>query len=307
MFSRRGWWLATGLCLALSVPATASAQSGTVGAGASDAGTHVAKSRYHLKKLTPAQRLRSRGSLTLSRATRFGRLGVRAATASQPTITVKETQFGCALNVVGVSSTTNDTIAWVENYAPSLYSDMLTCQGNNGVTGADAHLEAPNPNCRNPYGQSVHTSPDEQAQFSDGEYILICNTPDDNGSGGSNANNSPYTSYKQGFSCGAVAGVGSDDNTVYRAKTSDSIEFYQNYVDYSGNATQAITTSCLGQLPSSVTVAPTAVAHFVACYQYNPNPGGGTVLGYGETVTFPDRQYSETCTTPNYHPTPAAT
>ncbi len=297
--SRRRCWLAAGVGLCLLLPASASAHAR---AGAQRAGKAqvVAVGRHgHLVWLSHSAWLRSRGSLTLSRIPRFSRVAPRIV-SSQPTITVTGLQFYC--DIGDYADFTSDSIAWVESYAPSLYSDMLTCQTNDGRPVL-AHQENPYPSCYNPFAQSVQRSPCEQAHFADGEAIVISNVPDDNGSGGSNANASPYTFYKQGFSCGAVAGVGSDDNTVYRAKTSDSIEFFQNYVDYNGNPTQAITTSCLGQLPSSVTVdSSTAVAHFIACYQYNPNPGGPNLLGYGETVTYPDRQYSETCTTPNYHP-----
>ncbi len=306
VLARGKWWLgaSVGVCLLLSAAASASAPR----AGAHRAGkVHVVAVRRqgHLVWLSRSAQQWSRRSLTLSRATRFAQHEPRTA-SSVPTITVTGLGFPCSNPPY--SNNTYDTAAWVESYAPSLYSDMATCQGNDGVA-AQSHQELPNPvGCAGWGGvwKSQSTSPTENAQFSDGEWIAICNVPDDNGSGGSNANNSPYTFYQQGFRCGAVAGVGSSDSTVYRAKTNDSIELYQNYVDYNGNSTQAITTSCLGVLPSSVTVSSSPVANFVACYQYNPN-GGSTVLGYGETVTYPDRQWSETCTTPNYHPSPALT
>ncbi len=315
---RAGWWLAAGVGACLMLPATASAAwTGSPASAALAASrdglrptgkVHVIAARRHghLVWYSRSARQRSHRSLTLSRITGFTQRGVRTVT-SVPTITVTETGGSCINEPYAPN--TNDSIAWIESYAPSLWSDVSTCQLNDGQTTM-YHQELPNPvDCYGwkPYWESDNTSPTENAQFPDGEYISICNVPDDNGAGGSNANNSPFTYYNQGFSCGAVAGVGSNDNTVYRAKGNDSIEFFQNYVDYGGNPTQAITTSCMGVLPSSVTVSSAIVAHFLACYETNPNPGGGTLLGYGETVTFPDRQYSETCTIPNYHPVPALT
>ncbi len=302
--SRRRWWLVAGVALCLLVPASASAH--TLARTQRAAKAHVIAMRRHgrVEWFSHSAWLRSHRSVTLSRITRFSRLTPRVV-SSTPTITVTSLGQGCDT----LLGNTSDEITWIDNYAPSLYSDMTTCQGNNGAAVMSHSEYPPKTECSgwSSDWKSQDGGASEQAQFPDGEYIAICNVPDDNGSGGSNANNSPFTFYQQGFSCGAVAGVGPSDNTVYRAKTSDSIEVFQNYVDYNGNPTQAITTSCLGQLPSSVTVSSTPVAHFIACYQYNPNPGGPNVLGYGETVTYPDRQYSETCTTPNYHPVPAAT
>ncbi len=174
--------------------------------------------------------LRSHRSVTLSRITRFSRTTPRIV-AFTPTIVVNLLQYGCT---VGAFGNTHDSIAWTEYYTPSgsPFSDMETCQLNDGKPIL-SHTEAPTPSCVQIIVTVGH-SPCEIAHFLDGEAIIIANVPDDNGSGGSNANASPYTFYNQGFSCGAVAGVGSGDNSVYRAKTNDSIEFFQNYVDYNG-------------------------------------------------------------------------
>ena len=196
-----------------------------------------------------------------------------------------------------------DGMAYVQSY-DSLYGDVLNCVGNNG-----GHTEGnsfyPNPACTNDDPQSVHNAPLEYATFTDGEWLVLCTVPDDNGAGGSQANSegAPYTVYQQGFRCDAAIGVGGSDGTPYLAKTSDSLEYSQTYTETSDGISQsvtALTTTCIGQLPNSVTIDTSAVPHLVSCTQYDPNAPGQVVRGLGETITYPDRQFQETCNVPAY-------
>ncbi len=151
----------------------------------------------------------------------------------------------------------------------------------------------------------MHNAPLEYATFTDGEWLVLCTVPDDNGAGGSQANSegAPYTVYQQGFRCDAAIGVGGSDSTPYLAKTSDSLEYSQTYTETSDGISQsvtALTTTCIGQLPNSVTIDTSAVPHLVSCTQYDPNAPGQVVRGLGETITYPDGQFQETCNVPAY-------
>ena len=177
---------------------------------------------------------------------------------------------------------------------------MLSCVGNDGGN-TESNAFFPSPTCVNSRGDSVDEAPLEVAKFMDGEWMALCTVPDDSGTGGSEANDqhAPYVVYQQGFPCEAAVGTGSSGNSAFIAKTNDSLEYSQTYNE-TGQTVTALTTSCIGQLPSGKTAPSTPVAHLVSCTQYDPKAAGKFVKGLGETITYPDGQFQETCNVPNY-------
>jgi len=219
-----------------------------------------------------------------------------ALTVDQPTINVTDSGGpGCAS--AALTTNTGSFIADFETYAQSLYSDVLDCSGNNGST-TEANAESNGPAC-NLGGESVSSGPFVSATFMDGENALVCNVPDDNGLGDSLANNYPFKVYQQGFACQATAGTGSLDKNAYNTTDNDSIEVYQTYTNYGGLLTSSVVSVCVGQLPSNTQISSQIVTNLVGCSQVNPFTGG-VITGYGESITYPNHQYSEYCDTPNY-------
>ena len=241
-----------------------------------------------------ATRIPRRKHTKLLRLSRGGKLGP-AIRPVDPAPAIGGVQSGFACGTF--QGPTSDSFAYIESYAPSLYSDMLVCSLNNGGNTMSHTESTP---CFNPYAQSAITSPFEDATFMDGESVIVCNTPDDNGAGGSQASSVPYTFYRQGFTCQATVGIGADGNTADNIKNQDSIEFHQDYSPSGGGPTSSITTACVGQLPHNVTPPSQPATHVVGCSQYNPFVPGGVVRGLGLSASYPDGQYSEVCNTPNY-------
>jgi hypothetical protein len=230
--------------------------------------------------------------------------GIRAATfgpTSTPSVTgTGPCTFGAAPPpLTGGPLVTPDGMAYVQAYG-GLAADVLSCVGNNGGN-TEANAFFPSPACNNPAAKSVDDSPVELASFTDGEFMVLCTVQDDDNSGGSQANDqhAPYVVYQQGFPCQAAVGIGSDGNTPHIAKTNDSLEYQQTYSENGQNVT-ALTTSCIGKLASNVTVPSSPVFHLVSCTQYDPNAAGKFVRGLGETITYPDGQFQETCNVPDY-------
>jgi hypothetical protein len=302
VMSRRIWLLVAVLATALAVAATAAAAPrhfkflGGARHPGKPAQKHLIAVRHgrHIHWFSATHGLAKKRLPTIKLSRDLGsRLGTRAFGPTTPP------------NVTGVGTctfgaqTTPDGMNYVQSY-DSLFADALSCTGNNGGI-AETNSFFPNPTCTNGAPQSVSNSPLEYATFTDGEWMLLCTVPDDNGSGGSQANTegAPYVVYQQGFGCQAAVGVGSDDNTPLIVKNNDSLEYSQTYAE-NGQFVTAITTSCIGRLPHSQTVANTPVYHLVSCTQYDPNTPGGFVRGLGETITYPDRQYQETCNDPAY-------
>ena len=206
-----------------------------------------------------------------------------------------------------------DGVSFYEPYGQGtattgLYSDVLTCSGGGWSPPKMAYgpvpLTAGQPGCQFPAenqstqmpisGQFVNA---EYAWFLDGEWGVVCTVPDDPGNGVSNASADPLKFYQQGFRCQVPVGTRSDGQTPLNLKNNDSIEVYQSL----GNNVYSITTTCMGKLPSNVTAPTSSTTHWLGCLEPNPFPGGASIKGYGATVTFPDGQYSETCSVPNYH------
>jgi hypothetical protein len=230
--------------------------------------------------------------IKLSANLRSAAHGIRAfGPTSVPSVT--------AIGSCHIGTDTLEGMTYVQSYG-DLAGDVASCVGNDGGT-AEANSFFPNPSCDLADGKSVHTSPLELAKFVDGEVLVLCTVPDDNGSGGSAANDqlAPYVVYQQGFPCQAAVGAGSSGNSAFIAKTKDSIEYSQTYTE-NGQTVKALTTSCIGQLPAGKTAPSTAVAHLVSCTQYDPFAAGKFVKGLGETITYPDGQFQETCNVPDY-------
>jgi hypothetical protein len=202
----------------------------------------------------------------------------------------------------GAPHVTDDGMSYVQSYG-DLAADVLSCVGHNSETTMD-NSYFPSPACGNSGAKSVDVAPLEIARFTDGEWMALCTVPDDNGAGGSAANDhsnstAAYAVYQQGFTCEVVVGVGSDGSTPFVTRTKDSLEYSQTYTE-NGQDVTAVTTSCIGQLPSGQTAPGTASAHLVSCTQYDPKAPGKVVKGLGETITYPDGQFQETCNVPNY-------
>jgi hypothetical protein len=245
------------------------------------------KTHGHPKKKLPP--------IKLSANVRFAHAGIRAfGPTSEPTVT------GTGSCDFGPTLMTPDGMSYVQSYG-SLKAEVLNCVGNNGAH-AMLNEQYQSPACVNNGGASgADGSPLEVATFMDGEWLALCTVPDRATSGDSQANDqhAPYVVYQQGFPCQAAVGVGSDGNTAFIAKTNDSLEYSQTYTENDQTVT-ALTTSCIGQLSSSTTVPSTPVYHLVSCTQYDPKAPGKFVKGLGETITYPDRQFQETCNVPNY-------
>jgi hypothetical protein len=309
--SNRLWLLAAALIAALTLAAPAAA-----------APKHykvLGKARHHLGKPAHKQLIAVRhghhihwfskthglaktklAPIKLSANVKFAH-GIRAfGPTSAPTVT------GTGSCNFGVPLVTPDGMNYVQSYG-GLFADALNCVGNDGGN-TQSNAFFPSPSCDNGAPQSVHESPTEVAKFMDGEWMILCTVPDDNGAGDSQANDqhAPYVVYQQGFPCQAAVGTGSSGNSAFIAKTKDSLEYSQTYTE-NGQTVTALTTSCIGQLPSGKTAPSAAVAHLVSCTQYDPNAAGKFVRGLGETITYPDGQFQETCNVPNYRNSVACT
>jgi hypothetical protein len=241
--------------------------------------------------------------IKLSANIKFAHAGIRAfGPTSAPTVTgTGSCSFGAP-----VSLSSPDGMTYVQSYG-DLAADVVNCVGNDGGN-TESNSFFPSPACVNSAGKSVHQSPLEVAKFMDGEWMVLCTIPDDNGSGGSAANDqgAPYAVYQQGFPCQAAVGTGSSGNSAFIAKTNDSLEYSQTYTE-NGQTVKALTTSCIGRLPNNKTAPSTPVAHLVSCTQYDPFAPGKFVRGLGETITYPDGQFQETCNVPNYSNSVACT
>ena len=230
---------------------------------------------------------------------KFAHAGIRAFGPSAFGPTSAPTVTGTGGCDFGAPLVTPDGMSYVQTYG-ALTADVMACVGNDGGN-AESNAFFPSPACSNSGADSVNEAPLEVAKFMDGEWMVLCTVPDDNGSGGSAANtqHAPYVVYQQGFPCEAAVGTGSSGNNAFIAKTNDSLEYSQTYTE-NGQTVKALTTSCIGQLPSNKTAPSTPVAHLVSCTQYDPFAAGKFVRGLGETITYPDGQFQETCNVPDY-------
>jgi len=111
----------------------------------------------------------------------------------------------------------------------------------------------------------------------------------------------PSTITYQGFRCQVTVGQGPSDTTYQNHIVFDSTEFYVPYRVHR-KTRYAVTTNCIGALPTGTVVAPTIVSSKTAhCGQINPFDQHKFISGVGITTTFPDGTFSETCNTPNFH------
>jgi hypothetical protein len=190
------------------------------------------------------------------------------------------------------------------------YSDVLTCSGGGWSPPQTAYgpvpLAAGQPGCQFPAQNQTTQMPiaggfvnAEYVWFIDGEWGVICTVPDDNGSGVSHAGAAPLQFYQQGFKCQVPVAVQGKNGQIVPAnlRNNDSIELYQSL----GNKMYSITTTCIGKLPAGYQPpAGGASTHWLGCLEPNGPAGSGSIKGFGTTVTYPDGQYSETCSVPNY-------
>lgn len=222
--------------------------------------------------------------------------------AAGSSISVKRQGFHCNF-VGGALSTMFNTVdgtTFIESYAmggKTLYSDTLVCQGIAGPASR-THAEFGGELCSDSDAKSVPGASSEIATFKDTEVVFVCNNPDDDGAGHSNADAVPLGYVNQGFPCPASVGSGANGNTMLMVHTADSIEVDQTYSTYTGGTATSTTTTCIGQLPKSATAPKGDVAHQVTCAQANPS-GGPVIQSTGISATYPDGQYSQTCNVPN--------
>jgi hypothetical protein len=205
-----------------------------------------------------------------------------------------------------------DGMSFYESYGlgantTGLYSDVLTCSGGGWTPpqtaygpvplvpgGAGCEFPAENQSTQMPIpGGFVNA---EYVWFVDGEWGVICTVPDDNGAGVSHAGGDPLHVYQQGFRCQVPVATGAQGTVPDNLRNNDSIELYQSL----GNKLYSVTTTCIGKLPPGVKAPTSSTTHWLACLEPNGPAGSGSIVGYGATVTYPDGQYSETCSDPNY-------
>jgi hypothetical protein len=210
--------------------------------------------------------------------------------------------FGAALSG---PVTTRDSLYSYEPYsagADRLWDDATVCVSS-GDTATTAHQEVAAPACKAPEFKSVDSANAEVADFPDGQAIIACSVPDDNGAGKSNANSTLFHFLRQDFPCAAAVDAGSAGATHLQLTTSSSVEVDDTYTTYLGGTTTSIMTVCVGELGSSG-AAPSSDTHRqVACQQGSPW-GGATIPGEAITATFTDGQYAEECITPDIAPPP---
>jgi hypothetical protein len=291
------------LVAALAAPTAASAHSRPTAVRGHHSKVHVIAVRrgHRLVWLNKRiQRLDRRLSHEqISRRGHARRFEFRRLPTTSESLTVN---FTGQTNCIGRGS--YNTLNYTLNYGAGLGSQTLLCNSYTGAT-SDSHTEGTGCNIAypstGPYGYEASY---DVGTFADGLEYLVCNTPDENSANQSNANAVPFSFYSQGFRCQDTVGTGADGNTPLNIKNSDSIEVYQPYTDYNGDNVTSITTACFGTLPAGVTAPSTSVTHEVGCSEYNPYTTG-YVRSLGETVTYPDGEYAESCNLPNF-PTPSS-
>jgi hypothetical protein len=216
-----------------------------------------------------------------------------------PSITVNDTGFGC-----GTSNTsTTDSINYIESYnqensTSTTYSDMLMCAANLGPGQPVTHTEGAPDSC-GLFGQSVSMSPYEATTYADGENFIVCNVPDDNGSGSANSEGSSYTFYSQSMPMEVPVYYGENDTLLKNTSSTDTVEFYQSYDDYNGRPADAITSAASGMVPAPFHVSSSIVTHTLGCSMPNPFKSGN-VGGLGVEATYPDGQWTFVCHLPDY-------
>ena len=203
--SNRMWLLAAALIAALTLAAPAAA-----------APRHykvLAKARHHLGKPAHKQLIAVRHGHHIHW---FSKTHGLAKTKLPPIKLSANVSFAHGIRAFGPTSPPTVTGVGSCNFDPlviarrhqlrsvlrELLADVLTCVGNNGGN-TESNAFFPSPSCDNGAPQSDHESPVILATFVDGEWMALCTVPDDNGSGGSQANDqhAPYVVYQQGFPC----------------------------------------------------------------------------------------------------------
>jgi hypothetical protein len=219
---------------------------------------------------------------------------------AQPSVMITAEGFACQFSGGPVTSPlfSSDDVDSIEHYSSAgqtLYADLEVCQGVGGPA-TTSHSEFGHRLCTDGDAQSVSTGSSDVATFSDTEALDVCSIPDDNGHGSSHADNVPLKFVRQKFSCPVTVETGTSGAKLTKLTTSDSIQVDQTYKRYAGGMATAITTVCVGRLPTGTAATPTDVADQVSCSE--ANPAGGTLSGAGVAATYADGQFSETCNVP---------
>jgi hypothetical protein len=217
-----------------------------------------------------------------------------------PSVTITAEGFACQFSGGPISSPlfSSDDVDSIEPYSSAgktLYADLEVCQGVGGPA-TTSHTEFGHRTCSDVDAKSVSTGSSDVATFADTEALDVCSIPDDDGHGSSNADNVPLNFVRQKFSCPVTLETGTSGAKLTKLTTSDSIQVDQTYKRYAGGVATAITTVCVGRLPTGTAATPTDVADQVACSE--ANPAGGTMSGAGVAATYADGQFSETCNVP---------
>ena len=141
--------------------------------------------------------------IKLSANVKFAHAGIRFAPSARPRSRPRPAP-GAATSELALM--TPDGMSYVQSYG-GLSADVMSCVGHDG--GNRRATVLPEPDLLNNAGaHSVDEFPLEVATFMDGEWMALCTVPDDNGTGGSEANtqHAPYVVYQQGFPCEAAVG-----------------------------------------------------------------------------------------------------
>ena len=221
------------------------------------------------------------------------RPAVTPATA-KPTVSITNVGISCGSFNSGVGIT-DDATTYTESYFADgqyLSNYQLGCVFSGGAATESYNSES---DCG---AVAPDTTMGGEAQFEDGEDILVCGEPDVTSGGSSDANSSPYYEWEYGNSCKATVLTGAKDTTQSKIVTNDQVEWYQPYSDYDGIYVNSDTTACAGTVPGTKAISTTAKAKKVACSEEDPYTGK-KIKGFGVTTTYPDRQFIEICNIPN--------
>jgi hypothetical protein len=302
------------LLAALLVAAAPAAASGAHGSSPLITGVHVTRGT-HAHRLKPESR--AAGWRQLMRFVKryershHGRATSRARTsaATPPKIKVTDKGFACSVpdpsffdGGVGASAfETSDSVEfqlpWRDSANKAQTSLTGTCSGNVSSIASNGNPGTVGFDCL-----SGNTALGMYVVFADGELVDTCDQPtstlkSSEALGGINTG--------LGFKCEATVGEGKDDATPINITNDDSLQYTVIYGPSSaaftpGDLSFAATTACVGSVAKGAKISTKIVTHQVACSQVFGDGTGPAIPSYGISVTYPDGQYSETCTAPDF-------
>jgi hypothetical protein len=224
-----------------------------------------------------------------------------AKTQPQPPVKLDEKGYDCAITQDQPSFPSFDSYLFSQKYAgpngDKEISQTQSCSGNFNEIAPSRKLSSTVTSTETDctvYGPSGEEGTlGAYADFSDGEFVDSCSTP----ATGLGRQILYSGVFDAGFSCEATIGTGSNDKTPLNVRNGDSVEYGLVYETPAFTEPDAsFTTACVGEVPTrTVFNTKKIVVHKVACSEASPI---GPIPASGLSVTFPDGQYSETCTAP---------